>query len=147
MGLLVEILLLQSNLIGANRNLYETITYATYSFHKGAWVGILVYSELVSHSGGLGNNLASFHLQGLCFVSVLCERGRVALSAMCDSHSTQQCFATFATEKPIQSFKVGRVGDDELFGKLRVNVSPMFEYSSQTGETPLRSSVTAGTSS
>ena len=45
----------------------------------------------------------------------------------------------------IQSFKVGRVGDDELFGKLRVNVSPTFECSSQTGETPLRSSVTAGT--
>ena len=37
----------------------------------------------------------------------------------------------------IQSFKVGRVGDDELFGKLRVNVSPTFECSSQTGETPL----------
>ena len=46
----------------------------------------------------------------------------------------------------IQSFKVGRVGDEELFGKLQVNVSPMFECSSQTGETPLRSSATAGTS-
>ena len=47
----------------------------------------------------------------------------------------------------IQSFKVGRVGDEELFGKLQVNVSLMFECSSQTGETPLRSRATAGTSS
>ena len=47
----------------------------------------------------------------------------------------------------IQSFKVGRVGDDELFGKLRINVSQCLNAQAKLGRRPLRSSVAAGTSS
>ena len=47
----------------------------------------------------------------------------------------------------IQSFKLGRVGDDELFGKLRINVSQCLNAQAKLGRRPLRSSVAAGTSS
>ena len=80
------------------------------------------------------------HAPGVC---VSCLKPWVL--AFC--HRVMQGTTWTKKKNYIQSFKVGRVGDDELFGKLRINVSQCLNAQAKLGRRPLRSSVAAGTSS